>query len=574
MHSISTLRSWSAVACCLALGVGAAWLAGCGGDEKVLARVGDQKITVEDFTEAARTVAAQYPPIPDSAKAMLLRDLVQRQILLHGANQAGYYRDTLFLDFKQRTEAALLREELFQRMVGGEIPVSNAEIEAFHKRRNQEVKTRVVFAMTREIADQALAELKGGAAFATVADKFNPGGMLPAGGDLGYLVPGTLVSPLDESLLSAPVGEVVGPLEAPAQGWFLMLIEERRPRPQAPLADDSLALTTMIRQRKQRTAALKAVDQLRNSYHVKVNPGGAQRMITALRPDPMADASQLMSPPPLSESTRAEALATYDGGVYTLGDALKDLETSRNRPNLSLQPTVERWIESQAIDHTTLLEARKRRLQNEPAIERKLRERLNNYLLDAYYDSQVSRQVQITDADVRATYESRASSFQRLDEARLLAATFPDSASAAQLQTHAGHAGTLREAAAMAGGGIKVREERVKFPNPDPFWSGKLASLLGMSDGEYSGPFKTERGWVVLQLVSKQVTTEPFETLPPMVQQSLRSAAVEQKRDGRLTALTDSLRKTITIVENREALKKVEWPAPEAPAPGTPRRIG
>ena len=53
-------------------------LSGCGADpSRVLARVGDRTITVDDFVEVARDKQDQYAEPPDSAKALLLGDLVQ-----------------------------------------------------------------------------------------------------------------------------------------------------------------------------------------------------------------------------------------------------------------------------------------------------------------------------------------------------------------------------------------------------------------------------------------------------------------------------------------------------------------
>jgi parvulin-like peptidyl-prolyl isomerase len=560
---------WSAIALLLAAPAAAWLLGGCGGEPEVVARVGNEAITVADFDEAARNSASQYPPLPDTAKVMLLRDLVQRQLLITGAKQSGLYRDTVFLDYRRTEEDRLLRQELFQRMAGGPFAASAEEAEALYQRRNQEVHARVLYAMSREIARAAAAELQHGTDFAVACDRFNPPGSLPPGGDLGFLVPGALVPAIDDALVDAPLGQVVGPIEVPSQGFFYVRVEERRPRDQGPLESQRRQLAAMVRERKQRAAAVRAVEKLKAAYRVKVRREGPAIVMEKLRPDPQRSGpGGILLPPVLTEAERAEVLATWDGGAYTLADAMTDLNQSLNRPNLSMMPAIERWIGSQAMERVALVEARRRHLDREPDIQRRLRERLNNYLLDNYYEFHVLRQVALEPADLRAAYESRAAAFQSLDEVRLLSVVFPDSASAAQLVMHGAHAGNLREAAAMAAPNLRVRDERLRFPTPDPFWSRLYATFQAMTADEYAGPVQTPRGWLVYQMVSKRTRLEPYESLPATVQQSLQATALEIKREARLTALTDSLRRLIPVQENPRALSRVKWPTAGGPMPG------
>jgi hypothetical protein len=543
--------------------------AGCSGGPKVLARVGNETITAADFTEAAKNVGGQYPALPDTAKAMLLRDLIQRKLLVVAAKQGGLYRDTTFLDYKRRDEERLLRQELFERMAGGPFPVTPAEVQALYERRDQEIHARVLFAMSEEVAKSAQEALAQGQAFPEVCDRFNPPRLIPPGGDLGFIVPGNLMPMLDDLLVTAPLNEVVGPVHVPGQGWFLMRIEERRPRDPGPLEGQRAQLEDIIKQRKQRAAAAKAVETLTTTYDVKVDPKGAAFMAGRLRPDPrVSGPGGLTEPPILSEAERATVVATWTGRSYTLADAMADLAVSPGRPNFAMLPQVERWIESQAVDHVALLEARKRRIDREPEFAKRLTDRLDNFLLDGYYQSEVLSRTTIDEADVRAAYQARASSFQTLQEVRMQHVTFADSAAAAQLTAHGAHAGTLREAAAMAAPNLRVRDERVRFPTSDARWNGLYSTLLSTPEKDYVGPLKAGGGWMVLQIASKRIALQPLEALPANVQQSLMATAMELKREARLTALTDSLRAAIPVSEFPKELEKIEWPAPgSAPKP-------
>lgn len=561
------------------LGLALATAAGCSGGPKVLARVGNETITVDDFTEAAKNAAGQYPPLPDTAKVMLLRDLVQRKLLVVAAKQGEMYSDTTFLDYSKRDQERLLRQELFQRMAGGPFPVSQAEVQALYDQRKQEIHARVLYAMSEDVAKSALDAVAAGEGFPAVCDRINPARALPPGGDLGFIVPGNLLPVLDEQLMTAPIGKIIGPINIPGQGSFLMRVEERRPRDPGPLEGQRAQLEDIIKQRKARAAGEKAIETLTTTYAIKVDHDGAAFMATRLRPDPrISGPGGLTEPPILTEAERAKVVATWTGGSYTLGDAMADLETSQGRPNFSMLPQVERWIESQGVDYVALLEARKRRIDHEPVFEKRVRDRLDNYLLDSYYQMQVLQRVSVDAADIRAAYEKRSSAFQILEEVRLQHVTFPDSAAAAQLAAHGAHAGTLREAVGMAAPNLRVRDEQVRFPTRDPRWNGLYSTLLSSAEKDYVGPLKAggkkDPGWMVLQIVSRRIAVQPLEALPANVQQSLAGTAMELKREVRLAALTDSLRGAIPVKEFPKLLIKVEWPAPAPAAQGQAVRTG
>ena len=81
---------------------------------------------------------------------------------------------------------------------------------------------------------------------------------------------------------------------------------------------------------------------------------------------------------------------------------------------------------------------------------------------------------------------------------------------------------------------------------------------------EIIGPFPGPSGWTIIQLVSKQTVVPPIEALSPGALQQLQNAAIEMRREARLNALTDSLRRVIRpVVFYADRLRRIPWP----PAP-------
>lgn len=78
----------------------------------------------------------------------------------------------------------------------------------------------------RARAEELKAEIEAGADFAEVARRASEGPSASRGGDLGWFGPGRMAEAFEEAALSAPVGEIVGPVETPF-GLHLIQVEAR-----------------------------------------------------------------------------------------------------------------------------------------------------------------------------------------------------------------------------------------------------------------------------------------------------------------------------------------------------------
>jgi hypothetical protein len=427
-------------------------------------------------------------------------------------------------------------------------------------------RLQVIYAVEKNLADVAMASLRRGEDFSEVANRVNLAGALPPDGKLDFFPPGSLVEPLDGILHNGRPGQLIGPVNAPGEGWFIVRVLERKSNPQEPFEQQESDLTQTLQQRKRRALSTRAFQSLRDSYHVTVDPEGTRFMFDYYNHLPGGGAIGDQGPPPPTEDQLRRVLARYDGGAgsrgaFTFADALQELRgDSRERPNPSILPSFQQWIESRLVQRMALLEARRRHLQEEPAIAKTIEERVNGYILSSVYETEVVLRSVATDEDVRAVYERRARSLMRVQSATVQYIALPDSASAARVIERAKGARTLRDAILLASPGLRVREETLRYPSTHALWSGLEGRFLDMSPGAYGEPLQAEQGWMVYQLVSKQQGVPPYEALPDQVQQALRAEATDFTREQRLAALTDSLRRVIPVREHLERLKAIPWP--------------
>ncbi len=545
-------------------------LSGCGEGRDILARVGTHVITVQDFIEVARVNGMQYAGPAEAAREMLLEDMVRRDLMLEAARAHGLDRDTVVTRMRRAVEEQTLTRALFQAFAPKSVPVSDAEVAQLYRWRDTAAHIQLLYTVERSGADAAMTELRRGVPFEQVVSRFCPPGLLPPGGDLGFLTPGSLVDPLDRLLREARVGNLEGPVQAPGEGWFIVRILGRRPNPQPPLEQQKLVLAEMLRQRKQRLLSTRAYQDLRAQYGVRLEPNGPQALFLWTR-QMMSLRASGQAAPPLTGEEGATVIARYDDGrgrdqVYTLGQAIADLESgAAERPNLSMLPAIAEWAQDQVIRRVALIEARRRHLDEEPAIRRTIEERVNNEVLEGIFTVAVASQAAVGDSDVLAAYQRNASSFSLLRRVRIARADFADSAAAESLLKHHGHIHdmTLREAAGMVG--AAMAEEEVSFPTTQPAWKELQATLTGLAPNDWLGPVRMQGGWTVLQVLSKDQGTQAFESLSPAVRQRLHDEALALKRDQRLAQLTDSLRRAIRPVSvHRDRLRKIPWPVPAA----------
>jgi hypothetical protein len=387
--------------------------------------------------------------------------------------------------------------------------------------------------------------------------------MLPPGGDLGFLPPGSLIEPLDQHLFDSPLNQVIGPDEIKGQGWSVCKILERRPHKQEPLAAQKQTLESTIRQRKLRDLQQKAFMGLKDQYRVKLETGGGQALFMHFNHG-AADSTN-----------REQVLARYDGkpGVYTMADALSDVQDpSQQRPNFANLPIVEHWIELEVVRRVSAIEAGRRHLDQDPLVKRRVEERINNMLLDRIYSDEVATKIAAASPEeIDQAYQRRAQAFSRLSAIKLRTLSVPDSAAAmALIEKTGGKTPGLKELAGMLPAKLRatapVVEREVKYPNKDPMWSQLEGAFMSLSEGDVRGPMKMKLGWTFFEVVSKQQSIQKFSELPPQIQHALEQEAIEAKRDHRLSAYTDSLRATTKIEVYHDRLKSIPWPVPQADA--------
>jgi hypothetical protein len=528
-------------------------LLGCSSKNRPIITVGSQKVTVAEFEHVARGAQAQYEGTPEAAKGQFVQDLERRALMMELAHRQGLETSSSVVNAERENEQRALIQSLYGRIANPAQRVSEAEAQALYEARKTEALVWLIYTSSEQASRAALARLRAGEPFEQVSRSYSLPGLLPPDGNMGWISPGALPDPLDGALRSQKLNEVGGPYSS-REGWFLLKVAERRPKEQGAYEVQRSTMLDLMRQRKQRAAFNHAYQDLKDEYDVQAAPGGAQLLFRV---------ESAVSPITPTPDQRQMPLATYRGGVYTLNDALTDLQrVDIQKPPFALLPAIEIWIEAQVMTRVAMLEARRRHLNEEPDVAASLKAQREQAILNGIYQMAVAGVPAPGPDLVKMAWERVRHMYTKLESAHLAVLEVADSSVARRVHEAHATAPLLADAAKQVDPALKVTETTVKFPTTDEQWTTLASMFTQQQPGAWYGPEQRPKGYRFIQLLDKQMGEQQFEELPPSVQQSIAGSASELARDQRFNVFTDSLSKAYHPVVDHDLIAKLPWPVP------------
>lgn len=264
-----------------------------GQDPVVAATVNGKPIFVDDVTVEAVVrgqvkLGEEIDPASDEFY-QILQDLIETRLLAQEAEARGLDKAP---DVKHRLEIA--RERILANVLNEHLRdtiLTDAAVKRFYREnlkllgRGQLVHARHILLATKEAAIQAKLRLDRGEPFETVAYEVSidraTGG---EGGDLGFKVPDNYPEALQDIMKTAPIDQVVGPVQSDI-GWHLVKVVERRQQEPPTLESMRAQLEANLWFPEQR----RVVERLRSAARVELFVDEQRRPGVAARPGMAAD---------------------------------------------------------------------------------------------------------------------------------------------------------------------------------------------------------------------------------------------------------------------------------------------
>ena len=236
------VRALGALACVALLTVSApftpapyAGTANAAEEDPVVARVNGVDIRQSDLAFAEEEIGGNMPTIPPEQKRDYLINYLVDVIVLSQAAEKQKLGDRP--DVQRRIafdRNRLLMEGLLQD--AGKASLSeDAEHKVYDEavkqmKNEEEVHARHILVPTEDEAKAILAQLKGGADFATLAKEKSKDPGAAEGGDLGYFTKEQMVPEFADVAFKLAKGQLSDPVKTQF-GWHIIKVEDKRVRP-------------------------------------------------------------------------------------------------------------------------------------------------------------------------------------------------------------------------------------------------------------------------------------------------------------------------------------------------------
>ncbi|MDB4349862.1 peptidylprolyl isomerase [Omnitrophica bacterium] len=216
---------------------------GCGlqkgakGKGQVLAKIGRDVITINDFNERLEKLPANIRMIAENNKAAYLENLVVETLL---------YNDAIKKKLNEEEEVALLFEEAKKRIliarlaqdeIENKIKIDEEDMKAYYEENMVEMESPEMFRAshilvdTMEEAAEIADRLNAGGIFEELARKHSKDVTNKRGGDIGYFSAGEMLPEFEDACIKLKIGETSGPVKTQFGYHIIKLTDKRGPEP-------------------------------------------------------------------------------------------------------------------------------------------------------------------------------------------------------------------------------------------------------------------------------------------------------------------------------------------------------
>jgi foldase protein PrsA len=189
----------------------------------------------------------------------------------------------------------IVRQQLtVTKAVDGNVKVSDADIKTYLDKNHatldtpEQVQAKHILVADLATANKVEAELKAGADFAAEAKKYSTDpSSKDKGGDLGFFGKGQMVPSFQAAAFSQPIGVVGPPVKSPF-GYHIIVVEAKKPKTVATLANSGDKIKAQLMQTQEQQQIPQFLAGLRSKANIQIYD---DKLKDALPPAPPAPAA-------------------------------------------------------------------------------------------------------------------------------------------------------------------------------------------------------------------------------------------------------------------------------------------
>lgn len=242
--------------------------------QEPLAVINGEIVTLEDFDQ-------YWDMIPDNYKVQLnkedvLEQLITQTLLIQKADELNLREDPDVAFQIKNTVDQILIQFLLEKEIVDKTALTDEDIESYYEEnkenywQEEEVHALNILVETEEQAQDVMKQLEEGQEFASLAKEISIASSASAGGDIGFISKGTLMTEIEEQVFILNPGEIseIIPTE---NGFHIFKVLEKNPSGYLELAEVQAEIESQLLPLKQQEVFDQYLKDLEDQAVVEKN---------------------------------------------------------------------------------------------------------------------------------------------------------------------------------------------------------------------------------------------------------------------------------------------------------------
>jgi len=397
----------------------------------VIATVGDDKITYEDYLQHVRQNLGYLDSDSDRvAKAIELVNLaIDERIIVQEGYRMGLDKDQEIQLLVDGQKSRFLLDELYKVKVIEKAKPSTAEIRAYYNKSKEQLHLRHILVKEEKEADEIYSLLKKGADFDTLAkEKSIDPSAQENGGDLAWVSWGMMVDPFQEAAWKLRPGQISRPVKTQF-GWHLIKLEERKPVENPPAFEQAKeTVGKKLDSIRRRQLVDSFLDNLKKKANLKIN-SSALELLQSRDAQMMAqDTAQVKRPAGsyldsnyFGIDEKNLIFATYKGDQLSVGDFLQryTLVQAGRKPALTDTEGVKQFTFQTLMSELLEKEALRLRLDKKKSYTETVTKLRDKMMADKLRNDILLAPINVNEEEINAYYDGHKGQFMHPVQVRV-----------------------------------------------------------------------------------------------------------------------------------------------------------
>jgi parvulin-like peptidyl-prolyl isomerase len=254
-----------------------------GKDDKIVATVGNYKITLSEFAERYNNYLSSTG-VKDNivVRNAILDNMINELLLYYYDDNENVQSNPQYLKELEETRLRIILAYLKDQVVYAKITVTEEEMREAFSRVNEEIAARHLFAKTEDEANNLYELAKIGVEFETLAKQvFTDSVLRNNGGYLGYFTWGDMDPAFEDAAYSLQIGEISPPVKT-AYGYSIIKLEDRITNPlltESAFQSKKAHLENVIKMRKKEPSEQEYLNNILNESELTFNDETLERIL-------------------------------------------------------------------------------------------------------------------------------------------------------------------------------------------------------------------------------------------------------------------------------------------------------